>query len=57
MHIPTNDFDIKISRIIMDEINQDCDFLHRKAEDNKSKMNCDQKKVFDEVIEAIEKRI
>ena len=45
---------MKNSKIIMEELPQDCDALCKKSEDNQSKMNNDKKTVFNGVVEAIE---
>src|SRR5436190_2070673 len=49
MPIPTSNFSTKMSRIIMDELPQNCDSLSKNAEVNQSKMNQDQKEIFNNV--------
>ena len=41
-----NYFSIEMSRIIMDELSQNCNLLHDKAEYNKFRMNDDQNAIF-----------
>jgi len=55
MPIPTISSYSKISRLILDETHQDCKLLSEKVANNTSKMNYDQKNVFDSIVEAVEK--
>jgi hypothetical protein len=57
MPIPKNDSCMNVSRIILEEISQNTDLLSKKAEVNTSKMNCEQKNIFDIVVNAIENSI
>ena len=57
MPIPKKDLSKNISQIIREEIPQNLDLLSIKAQSNVSKMNYDQKDVFDKVVDAVENDI